>query len=174
MLAHQKNLQEVYNDYHRNVTIAKRAFQSNINYWPQSSDFVLGFWRVIHEKFLAIMHQCAIAAVWASPFVTEKWRERKCDHRQSGLLLFPKKSSLSCKQQKSSVHVFHMWLNVQKCIGIQAFVFVLKDAHYIEMRKNQTFHFDLQIHPTLLDSTRLYCQMTGFIPIRVQNFQNVE
>ena len=40
-----------------------------------------------------------------------------------------------------------------------------------EMRKNQNFHFDLQIHPTL---TYLHCQMTGFIPIRVQNFQNVE
>ena len=43
-----------------------------------------------------------------------------------------------------------------------------------EMRKNQTFHFDLQIHPTLLNSTSLHCQMAGFIPIRVQNFQNVE
>ena len=43
-----------------------------------------------------------------------------------------------------------------------------------EMRKNQKFHFDLQIHPTLLNSTCLHCQMTGFIPIRVQNFQNVE
>ena len=43
-----------------------------------------------------------------------------------------------------------------------------------EMRKNQTFHFDLQIHPTLLNSTCLHCQMAGFIPIRVQNFQNVE
>ena len=36
-----------------------------------------------------------------------------------------------------------------------------------EMRKNQTFHFDLQIHPTLLNSTCLHCQMAGFIPIRV-------
>ena len=43
-----------------------------------------------------------------------------------------------------------------------------------EMRKNKTFHFDLQIHPTLINSTYLHCQMTGFIPIRVQNFQNVE
>ena len=43
-----------------------------------------------------------------------------------------------------------------------------------ELRKNQNFHFDLQIHPTLLNSTCLHCQMTGFIPIRVQNFQNVE
>ena len=43
-----------------------------------------------------------------------------------------------------------------------------------EMRKNQNFHFDLQIHPTLINSTYLHCQMTGFIPIRVQNFQNVE
>ena len=43
-----------------------------------------------------------------------------------------------------------------------------------ELRKNQNFHFDLQIHPTLLNSTYLHCQMTGFIPIRVQNFQNVE
>ena len=43
-----------------------------------------------------------------------------------------------------------------------------------EMRKNQTFHFDLQIHPTLLNSTCLHCQMAGFIPIRVQNFQNVD
>ena len=34
-----------------------------------------------------------------------------------------------------------------------------------EMRKNQTFHFDLQIHPTLLNSTYLHCQMAGFIPI---------
>ena len=43
-----------------------------------------------------------------------------------------------------------------------------------EMRKNQNFHFNLQIHPTLINSTYLHCQMTGFIPIRVQNFQNVE
>ena len=43
-----------------------------------------------------------------------------------------------------------------------------------ELRKNQNFHFDLQIHPTLLNSTYLHCQMTGFIPIRVQNFPNVE
>ena len=43
-----------------------------------------------------------------------------------------------------------------------------------EMQKNQTFHFDLQVHPTLLNSTSLHCQMTGFIPLRVQNFQNVE
>ena len=43
-----------------------------------------------------------------------------------------------------------------------------------EMQKNKKFHFDLQIHPTLLNSTCLHCQMTGFIPIRVQNFQNVE
>ena len=43
-----------------------------------------------------------------------------------------------------------------------------------EMRKNQNFHFDLQIHPTLINSTYLHCQMTGFTPIRVQNFQNVE
>ena len=57
----------------------------------------------------------------------------------------------------------------------------LSDAHCLskletvkESRKNQNFHFDLQIHPTLLNSTYLHCQMTGFIPIRVQNFQNVE
>ena len=37
-----------------------------------------------------------------------------------------------------------------------------------ELRKNQNFHFDLQIHPTLLNSTYLHCQMTGFISIRVQ------
>ena len=43
-----------------------------------------------------------------------------------------------------------------------------------ELRKNQNFHFDLQIHPTLINSTYLHCQMTGFIPIRVQNFQNVK
>ena len=43
-----------------------------------------------------------------------------------------------------------------------------------EMRKNQNFPFDLQIHPTLLNSTCLHCQMTGFIPIRVQIFQNIE
>ena len=43
----------------------------------------------------------------------------------------------------------------------------------IGLRKNQN-HFDLQIHPTLLNSTYLQCQMTRFIPIRVQNFQNVE
>ena len=43
-----------------------------------------------------------------------------------------------------------------------------------ELRKNQNFHFDLQIHPTLLNSTYLHCQMTRFIPIRVQIFQNVE
>ena len=43
-----------------------------------------------------------------------------------------------------------------------------------ELQKNQNFHFDLQIHPTLVNSTYLHCQMTGFIPIRVQNFQNVE
>ena len=43
-----------------------------------------------------------------------------------------------------------------------------------EMRKNQNFHFDLQIHPTLISSTYLNCQMIGFIPIRVQNFQNVD
>ena len=39
-----------------------------------------------------------------------------------------------------------------------------------ELRKNQNFHFDLQIHPTLLNSTYLHCQMTGFISIRVQKF----
>ena len=39
-----------------------------------------------------------------------------------------------------------------------------------ELRKNQNFHFDLQIHPTLLNSTYLHCQMTGYISIRVQNF----
>ena len=43
-----------------------------------------------------------------------------------------------------------------------------------EMRKNQKFHFYLQIHHTLPNSTYLYCQMTGFLPIRIQNFQNVE
>ena len=43
-----------------------------------------------------------------------------------------------------------------------------------EMRKNQNFHFDLQIHPTLINGTYLHCHMTGFIPIRVKNFQNVE
>ena len=37
-----------------------------------------------------------------------------------------------------------------------------------ELRKNQNFHLDLQIHPTLLNSTYLHCQMTGFISIRVQ------
>jgi len=42
-----------------------------------------------------------------------------------------------------------------------------------ELRKNQNFHFDFQIHPTLFNSTCLHCQMTGFIPIRVQNFQTV-
>ena len=35
-----------------------------------------------------------------------------------------------------------------------------------EMRKNQNFHFDLQIHPTLINSTYLNCQMTVFILIR--------
>ena len=39
-----------------------------------------------------------------------------------------------------------------------------------ELRKNPNFHFDLQIHPTLLNSTYLHCQMTGFISIRVQKF----
>ena len=43
-----------------------------------------------------------------------------------------------------------------------------------ELQKNQNFHFDLQIHPTLLNSTYLHCQMTGFVYIRVQKFQNVE
>ena len=43
-----------------------------------------------------------------------------------------------------------------------------------ELRKNQNLHFDLQIHPTLLNSTYLHCQMTGFVYIRVQKFQNVE
>ena len=43
-----------------------------------------------------------------------------------------------------------------------------------ELRKNQKNYFDLQIHPTLLNSTYLHCEMTGFIPIRVQKFQNVE
>ena len=39
-----------------------------------------------------------------------------------------------------------------------------------ELLKNQNFHFDLQIHSTLLNNTYLHCQMTGFISIRVQNF----
>ena len=43
-----------------------------------------------------------------------------------------------------------------------------------ELRKNQNLHFDLQIHPTLLNSTCLHCQMAGFIPKRIQHFQNVE
>ena len=43
-----------------------------------------------------------------------------------------------------------------------------------ELRKNKNFHFDSQIHPTLLNSTYLHCQMTGFIPIGFQNFLNVE
>ena len=43
-----------------------------------------------------------------------------------------------------------------------------------ELRKNQNFHFDLQIHLTLLNSTCLHFQIAGFVPIRVQNFQNVE
>ena len=34
-----------------------------------------------------------------------------------------------------------------------------------ELRKNQNFHFDLQIHPTLLNTTSLHCQMTGFLPL---------
>ena len=34
-----------------------------------------------------------------------------------------------------------------------------------ELRKNQNLHFDLQIHPTLLNSTYLHCQMTGFMYI---------
>ena len=38
-----------------------------------------------------------------------------------------------------------------------------------ECRKSQDFHFALQILPTLLNGTYLHCQMTGFIPIRVQN-----
>ena len=38
----------------------------------------------------------------------------------------------------------------------------------------ETVMNELQIHPTLLNSTCLNFQMTGFIPIRVQNFQNVE
>ena len=42
-----------------------------------------------------------------------------------------------------------------------------------ELRKNQNFHFDLQIHPAL-NNTYLHCQMTGFILIRIQKFQNVE
>ena len=35
-----------------------------------------------------------------------------------------------------------------------------------ELRKNQNFHFDLQIHPKLFNSTYLHCQMTEFISIR--------
>ena len=42
-----------------------------------------------------------------------------------------------------------------------------------EMRKNQNFHFYLQTHPTIINSSYLHCQMTGIIPISVQNFQNV-
>ena len=40
-----------------------------------------------------------------------------------------------------------------------------------ELRKNQNLHFDLQIHPTLLNSTYLHCQMTGFKPIRSKNLK---
>ena len=36
-----------------------------------------------------------------------------------------------------------------------------------ELRKNQNLHFDLQIHPTLLNSTYLHCQMTGFISVSI-------
>ena len=43
-----------------------------------------------------------------------------------------------------------------------------------ESSKNQNFHFDLQVPPTLLNGTHLHCQMNGFISIRVQNFSNVE
>ena len=32
-----------------------------------------------------------------------------------------------------------------------------------ELRKNQSFHFDFQMHPIFLNSTYLHCQMTGFI-----------
>ena len=39
-----------------------------------------------------------------------------------------------------------------------------------EMRKNQNFHFNLQIHHTLSNSTYLHCQMTGLISISVQKF----
>ena len=43
-----------------------------------------------------------------------------------------------------------------------------------ELRKNQNFHFDLDIHPTFLNSTYLHCQVTGFISMRVQKVKNVE
>ena len=39
-----------------------------------------------------------------------------------------------------------------------------------ELRKNWNFHFDLQLHPTDLSGTYLYCQMIGFIPRRAQIF----
>ena len=39
-----------------------------------------------------------------------------------------------------------------------------------ESRKNCNFHFDLQLHPTVLNGTYLYCQIIGFIPLRAQNF----
>jgi hypothetical protein len=42
--------------------------------------------------------------------------------------------------------------------------------HYLETvrshEKNCNFHFDLQLHPTVLNGTYLYCQMIDFIPIR--------
>ena len=70
---------------------------------------------------------------------------------------------------------YHVHCRVGYDHGPQVFFDLLKlEIVMNEMRKNQNFHFDLQIHPTLNNSTYLYCQMTGFIPIRVQNFQNVE
>ena len=39
-----------------------------------------------------------------------------------------------------------------------------------ESRKNWNFHFDLQLHPTVLNGTYLYCQIIDFIPARTQIF----
>ena len=40
-----------------------------------------------------------------------------------------------------------------------------------ELRKTQNFYFDLQIHSTLLNSTYLHCQVTGFISIGSKTFK---
>ena len=39
-----------------------------------------------------------------------------------------------------------------------------------ESRKIWNFHFDLQLHPTVLNGTYFYCQIIDFIPLRAQNF----
>ena len=59
----------------------------------------------------------------------------------------------------------YSWSEDISIAGHERLTLVAKDLETVkESRKNWNFHFDLQLHPTVLNGTYSYCQIIDFIP----------